>query len=395
MPVDTRPVDVVLAERKDGGAGSVMISMEEKKMIGSRSHYGVSAAGMHLAGLVLLAALVGCGSAGGAPASGETGILSSALTSVDFFDGSGLVGMRIVTCDWVASQPGMGGHQQAEAICPLPSDWVLVGGGAEIAGEPTPGALLKGSFPNPNNFGANPPNTSWVARSSDNVQPQQHQLRAYAIGLTLVGMAAAVLQGNVLVRDGATVASSNPTIDSAAETDFALVGGGAEVISSGDLFLTESRPVGIAWRATARNNQSNAVGGIKSYVISIRPCPTGWGGRCLSFNSPQISSGPTTGYAVTALSVASPWVTTSIGGQAGQGAGGGARYLADLIPLSGTSRGVTVWTKDHGAAVSGSTSGQAIAIRFVPPQPVCKPGYNCCGDWVCDPQTCPLICNNQ
>src|SRR6266542_2640906 len=89
----------------------------------------------------------------------------------------------------------------------------VTAGGAEIAGESTPGALLKASLPNPNNFGANPPNTSWVARSSDNVQPQSHLLRAYAIGLRLIGMDAAALEANMFRRDGATTISTNPSMD--------------------------------------------------------------------------------------------------------------------------------------------------------------------------------------
>jgi hypothetical protein len=36
---------------------------------------------------------------------------------------------------------------------------------------------------------------------------------------------------------------------------------------------------------------------------------------------------------------------------------------------------------------------QAQCVPPPAPSPCPKPGYNCCGEWVCDPEACPIICN--
>src|SRR5262245_31270856 len=163
------------------------------------------AAACILGSSLLVWAATGCG---GEPAANRTSDLeqtASALSTADYTDGTGNISVRITTCDWVASTL-QSNRPTAEAICPVAPGWVLIGGGAEVFHDPATGsatqtALLRASFPNPNPFNGAAANTSWVARSSDDVQTQlPHQLRAYSIGLKLSGMDAATLQANTDVQ---------------------------------------------------------------------------------------------------------------------------------------------------------------------------------------------------
>lgn len=303
--------------------------------------------------------------------------VSDAISSTDFQDASGRVRVRVKTCDPVAShfEPTRG-KNVAVALCPVDTGWAMVGGGAEIIGEGTPGALLKASLPNPVDGFA-----SWAARSSDTRRPDgsqafPHQLRAYVIGLQLVGQNGVpfkpvIIAGQDAVNSGDV---ANPTATSYFGPNTILIGGGAEVLPSTqgptenlypDLFLVESRRVGNAWRATAKSNQSGDVGSVKAYAIGIDACPAGFG-RCLAFSRTDAASGSASGYVTASATVNAPWVITSIGGLAEQG-GGAGRYFADLLPLNGTAQGFTVRTKDQGGTDTAITRGAAVKVAA--PQP--------------------------
>jgi hypothetical protein len=335
------------------------------------------------AGLPLLAALAGCSatSSSSDDSPSETvGQISSALSVGTFQDASGLVRIRVKTCDAVSSHlEPITGKNVAESICPVDQGWVMVGGGAEIIGEGQPGALLRASKPNPFPFeGGTQDFTSWVGRSADNrmadgSQAFPHQLRVYVIGMQLDGMDAATLAGNmVLGQDNVTgmdVASPS-ALSTITNPDYVIIGGGGEVLPTSltlpeslfpTLYLTESRPDGNGWRVSARNNQTGAVGGVKSYATAIKRCPTGWRGKCLKFNTAQTTGASSSGYGVANAAVASPWVLNAIGGVAQQG--GTGRYLVDLIPFNGSAPGATIRSKNHGAAGTGTTTAIALALR--------------------------------
>lgn len=342
---------------------------------------------LKLTSLPFLAGLAGCGSlpdvAEDRPAE-ALGHEASAVSTVDFQDATGLVRIRIKTCDPVSSHlEPVTGKNVAEAICPVDQDWVMVGGGAEIIGEGQPGALLRASKPNPFPFEMGGADfTSWVGRSADNrmsdgSQAFPHQLRTFVIGLQLEGMDAPTLTSNVILGQDAVsdMDTGNPTATSVIlPTDYVISGGGVEVLPTvitqpenlfPTLYLTESRANGNGWRVTARNNQTGAIGAVKTYATAIKRCPTGWKGKCLSFTSFQNTSGIATAYGTSTVGVSSPWVLSGIAGFAQQG--GTGRYLADIIPFNGTVQGVTVRTKNHGGAGSGTTTAVAMAIRG--PQP--------------------------
>ncbi len=103
----------------------------------------------------------------------QEGDVEQAITS-DFTDASGTVTVRIKQC---APTP----PQEITTTCPVDSGFVLIGGGAEILGEGSPGALLTASFPD---VGL----TTWTASSKDQNLFFPHQLSAYSVGLKLAGV---------------------------------------------------------------------------------------------------------------------------------------------------------------------------------------------------------------
>jgi hypothetical protein len=341
---------------------------------------------LSLVGIPTLVGLAGCGAdatASDDTPAGELGQEASALSPLDFQDASGLVRIRIKTCEPVASHlEPITGKNVAESICPVDTDWVMIGGGAEIVGEGQPGALLRASKPNPFPFDNGSEDfTSWVGRSADNrmsdgSQAFPHQLRTYVIGLQLEGLQYAEVRANMIPGQDAVTDTStaNPTATSVIPSNFVVLGGGGEVLPSvlqepealfPPLYLTESRANANGWRVTARNNQTTEVGDVKTYATAIKRCPTGWKGKCLSFTSFQSTGASSSGYGFAAVSVPSPWVLSSAGAFVQQG--GAGRYLADLIPFNGAAQGVTARSKNHGGAGSGTTTAVAMAIRG--PQP--------------------------
>jgi len=118
---------------------------------------------------------------------------SSCVYGQDFTDWSGQVHVRVYLGPWVYGQHNV-------TTVSVDTDYVLVGGGAEIYGAGNPGALLTASNPDLNL-------TTWHASSKDHVNPYPHSLRAYAIGLRLDGVSSTDLRNYmVLVTQTSTPA---------------------------------------------------------------------------------------------------------------------------------------------------------------------------------------------
>jgi len=338
-------------------------------------------------------ALAGCQGDEELGASAEDGVVatSSAITSTTFQDATGKIRIRVKTCD------ATGSAFTNCAYCTVDDGWARIGGGGQILGENTPGAMLQASFPSPNSFttvnsygctgaaGHSPARlgiddyATWVVRSSGT----NHQLQAYVIGIQLVGDDGVAFRPNVTEGIDRVTDEVNPPATYTVETreadireGYFLIGGGAYIFTSNpsnsviaptDAYLVESRPVdgpnGRAWRATARA-QHNVVFNepMKSYAIGIESCPVQWGGHCFTY--PKIKeaiAAATTGYGTATYSVPSSWVETSVGGYAPT-TNAGARYLADLIPFNGSGQGITVRSKSNGTGGSGQTFGSTLMV---------------------------------
>jgi len=123
-------------------------------------------------GIIINAGILAASGCGVTPDDQESDV-AQALTS-DFVDASGTVTVRIKQCTPTASQ------EINTTTCPVDSGFVLIGGGAEILGEGSPGALLTASFPD---FDL----TTWTASSKDHHLAFAHRLSAYSVGLKLRG----------------------------------------------------------------------------------------------------------------------------------------------------------------------------------------------------------------
>jgi hypothetical protein len=329
------------------------------------------------AGALTLVGLAACGSTDGEEHELEqVGSASSALSNNEYTDGSGQVHVRIKTCDYPAtSQTG-----DLCAYCTLESDWLLIGGGAEIEGSPT-SARLKASFPYPS-FG--PPSactgngsgardgTVWLARSHGT---SLHRLRAYVVGLKIdnITVDEILAQNAYSVNESTTMISSRPVRETPPFLSSQLIiGGGAELLAPiGEPvngYLTELRPADVvgennAWRGAGVFN-SGSQGAIKVFAIGLNPCllVPGWD-HCLDWKWRTVTTGPVSGYGTASAATPYPWVTAGIGAKGVFGsAASSSRFLADLIPFSSGGQGFTARTKDQGSAVSGSTTGYAFNL---------------------------------
>jgi len=288
-----------------------------------------------------------------------------------FTDASGDVKIMVRTCDYPANATtGSRCH-----FCAVDQGWVMIGGGAEIEGSPSSGRL-RASFPYPGDLNApvqtfdgletctgNAPNndlnkdfTAWMARSSSSVA---HKLRAYVVGLQITGLSESTLAGYRNIADSTTSALAQPSIEQQLNS---IVGGGATEVGSQSCYLTESRPdeANGSWRASA---YCSPAGGLKVYAIAIDHClpVPGWD-SCMYLKTRSTVTGPTTGYGTASVVTPYPWVTTAIGGKGVVNAGSNSRFLTDLVPVVGSSQGVSATTKDHMVAINGTTTAYSINV---------------------------------
>jgi hypothetical protein len=325
----------------------------------------------------LSSVLLACGQAGPEQDSENIGSVSEALVTPDKFytDGSGDVQIVVRTCDWAANYTS-GPHC---SLCAVDPDWVLVGGGAEIAyqSQGATAAKLRGSFPYPfsvaslnPNFGAgvetctvNPTSNgssdfvAWAARSNG---ATSHKLRAYAIGIKVAGYTASELRSSLFWSDQTSNSSLTPSITSTPGEAGSLVGGGANMLGNASAYLTESRPSSDAssWIGSGRPS-NGAIAGIKVYYMP---------GLHVGLTSrvPPRSATGSSGTGLTSASVTTPypWVTTSIGAR-GLSAGTytGSRTLRGLIPITSSTQGVFGSSAPEiGSSVNGSTTAYSLNV---------------------------------
>jgi hypothetical protein len=303
----------------------------------------------------------------------DVGTVTAAITNNSFYDATGTIEIRIKTCDATALAT------TNCAYCIIDDGYALVGGGANILGEDSGGAMLQASFPNPyanetvNSHGCTGPagtvpsrlidsKNTWMARASG----APHRLQTYVLGLRLKGTNGAWFQPWVSEPRDAVAPVSPPGV---VQVDLkeqdrkgsgeVLIGGGAYIFKADtgtdqdvatSAYLVGSYPVGDetnrAWRARARSATNPAPTEVmKAYGLFMSQCPAGYS-QC--FNYPQIrtfNALPATGYGTVSRHFPGFGVNTSVGGHAL--AFNGVRYLADLIPFNGSNTGVTVRSKAH------------------------------------------------
>jgi len=153
----------------------------------------------------------------------------------------------------------------------LPSDWVLVGGGA-MTFDYDPinenGAFLTQSRPDPvTNY------TSWIAASKDHSIPCTHNLYVFAIGMKITDYDPAELRSNICYIQSplSSPASNLPTAQIYVPWDYQLIGGGAydSNVGYGNM-LIESYPNGPWWVVKGKAHKRSAPSQVQAYAIGIR-----------------------------------------------------------------------------------------------------------------------------
>lgn len=290
----------------------------------------------------------------GAAGGHEIGVKTQAL-STDYTDASGQITIRIKTCGWTSPA------QHARTACSVDTDFVLVGGGAEIDGEEHPGALLTESYPDPNL-------TTWWAASKDHLgqYPFPHRLRAYAIGLQLYGVASSDLRTRMYLAVEESSAANHPTATAELPSGYLLIGGGARTVWSGPgVMLVGSFPDAFQWVAEAKDHVLAERGLVVAYAIGIASTIPGFGNLGVVVNDAvTYTSGA---YGVSQVLQPTGTALTSIGGHATGWSARAGRLLADLIPFydfpSNQRSGARVTTKDHHLPDSGETRAYALGLR--------------------------------
>jgi len=302
-----------------------------------------------ICGIINLGILVASGC--GLTPDAQEGDVEQALSS-DFVDASGTVTVRIKQCLGTVVQ------EINTTTCSVDSGFVLIGGGAEVVGEGSPGALLTASFPD---LGQ----TTWTASSKDQHLVFAHRLNAYSVGLKLAGVTPQTLISFMKVVSVRSTPSEHPSTSISVPGGFNLVGGGARAnwVTEGQL-LTRSIPSGSQWLAASKDHAVAEVGTVDAFVIGITSGTIpGFGSIDVSVN--QVSTSVPTGYGTANRLVPAGFVLASIGGDAQfNGAG---RMLTDLIPFgdapADSAQGATVRSKDQEFQDSGTTTAYAVAIR--------------------------------
>jgi hypothetical protein len=243
------------------------------------------------------------------------------------------------------------------------SDYVVVGGGAEIEGEPNPGALLTTSLPRPDKV-------AWIAESKHHKYSQMHRLRAYSIGLKISGIDVATLKSKVTYTTVTSGISGFPTATASIPSPSLnlLLGGGAaaapDAVNGAGLLLTGSFPTsGLnGWTATAKHHEISSPGTATATAISM---PKFIGNFSLESAALSASSAGANVYATaTVTNTSSLQVVTAVGGQ-GVGTTGQGRLLTDMYPQPITSGfgSMSATSKAHGVSDPGTTQGWLMTLR--------------------------------
>lgn len=298
---------------------------------------------------LLAAVLLACGASACDSLDDQLESTSGSLSSNDFFDDSRTLFVRVKTCDWsaVAAHPA--------ATCSVDPGFVLIGGGAEVEGS-SPNALLTASAPV--NL------STWLAASKDQLVSSPHRVRAYAVGLQVIGQDEATLRAAMRF----TSAQSSPAAQHSTETvqlpiGFVAVSGGAIIgyhPEAGALLTESFSPDQVSsWKGSDKDHGLTDFNNITVTAIGLPACISD---TCFDMRTDSASQFVTTGFAAASVSTPPGYVPASVGGQSQYN--GNGRMLTKLIPFNAAGgAGAWVQSKDHVYATSGWTNVFTVSLR--------------------------------
>jgi hypothetical protein len=264
----------------------------------------------------------------------------------------GALTVRIKACPRSGSVTG---YQRTR--CSAEPDFVVVGGGGNVVGSPSPGALMTGSYYSASGGDA------WVAEFKTHHSSNSYQMQAYMIGLKVAGLTAAQLKSYLKIVETKSARSTNPSVQAALPAGYKLIGGGGYLALYGaGMLLTKSQPASNAWAVAGKAHIDAGDGYAIAQAIGIPDCI---GNTCfnIALNSVQ-SASVSTGYATAAMASNSGRVLSSIGGWATDD--GVGRFLTHMVPFDNGATsgalGVYARSKDRSLVSAGLVRGYVVTM---------------------------------
>lgn len=268
-------------------------------------------------------------------------------------------------------------QEHADATAVLPTDYVLIGGGAHTF------STNAGAFLTANHFTHELSNTvinAWYASSKSHIYSDPHSIRVYAIGLKIQGISAATLRSNIVytksTRPGPNVGT--PSWNIALPTTHKLIGGGARVEKPEPYYpfpnnmLVESFPSGQTWNMKSKDHYYAESRAVSAYAIGIKESITGFGLLDILVTTAQasVTSGIQTLNVALPLNDGLAWVNVGVGAKDSYTVGGYGRLLMAMAPKGQPSDAFPnvpyVKSKDHRIVCGGTLYAYGIFIRKKP-----------------------------
>ena len=259
----------------------------------------------------------------------------------------------------IVHETRFGQHPKVDVT--LSSEYVLIGGGADILEQMIPGALLTASYPD-NNL------STWHAESKDHIFKFYHHLMGYAIGLKLKGLTRDDLLKHIKIYSKTSGSIQHPNTSVGVGDDYILIGGGAKVnwdinLNSKGSLLVKSYPDQNmkVWYAEGKDHFLSNPSTITVYAIGIKKVIPNFGS--LEISQESSSDAIQTGFDMVTVMIGDDWVVSCPGGKAEYAENdpdGFGRMLCGIVPSSET---VIVTSKDHMVQDDGETRAYAIKIR--------------------------------
>ena len=252
--------------------------------------------------------------------------------------------------------------QYAYTTCSIDTDFVLVGGGAQIGmTDPQAGALLTASRPRSEDHV-----DVWEVASRDREREDYHTLTAWAVGLKLEGVSRATLLRYMQYRETRARSWTETTVDAVLDPQYTLIGGGGGRIymqrpSSQTMNGSYPQGDGRTWRVelVAESYDPNVLTTAWAIGIDTNSHIPNFGRLAvkeLKSERKRIEGG----HATASVLAESGWLLTSVGGLSESDDSTWPRYIHELIPRATVS---IVKDKDHIQSNSGYLTGHGIQIQ--------------------------------
>lgn len=202
----------------------------------------------------------------------ETGTISRLLQSSPSFPKNFVVNSAGGCLEVKSFFKTVGPSQRNSTSLVIPSDYVIIGGGAAIA-NPVPGST--NSYPSSFITASRPDfqNNAWVAQSKDHLNAEQHYLSVFAIGIKVTNISSSQLRAYIKVFSNTSSIQAHPTTTVTVPADFHMIGGGAQVnygSGAGSLLVHSYPSSNNVWSAKSKDHSISSPASITAYAIGIK-----------------------------------------------------------------------------------------------------------------------------